>query len=236
MAKRLVIVESPAKANTVHKYLGPDYLVKASMGHIRDLPKNKLGIDIEHDFEAEYVIIPERKQIVVELQRSAKECESVLLAADPDREGEAICWHLNSLLGKYNPNIYRVLFHEITKGAVGDAFSHLGQIDQGKIEAQQTRRLLDRLVGYLISPLLWKKIGRGLSAGRVQSIAMRLICEREKEIKDFVPEEYWTVIAELEASNPPRFKANLVKIDGKKAKVKDGKKAGNIVAELRQVP
>ena len=238
MAKRLVIVESPAKANTVHKYLGSDYLVKASMGHIRDLPKEKLGIDIEHDFEAEYVVIPERKQTVAELQKAARECDSVLLAADPDREGEAICWHLSSLLEKYNPKIYRVLFHEITKGAVSDAFNseHLTQLDQGKIEAQQTRRLLDRLVGYLISPLLWKKIGRGLSAGRVQSIAMRLICEREKEIKDFVPEEYWTITAELEASNPPPFKANLVKIDDKKAKVRDGKKAGNIVTELRQVP
>lgn len=236
MAKCLVIVESPAKARTVHKYLGPDFLVKASLGHIRDLPKKELGIDIEHEFKPEYEIIPEKKETVTELQKSAKDCESVLLAADPDREGEAICWHLKTLLEDFNENIKRVLFHEITKGAIGDAFSHIGELDQGKIEAQQARRLLDRLVGYLISPLLWKKIGRGLSAGRVQSIAMRLICEREKEIRDFVPEEYWTIAAELEASQPPSFKANLVKIDDKKTKVKDGKSADKIVSELRKTP
>jgi len=233
MAKRLVIVESPAKARTVHKFLGPDYLVMASMGHIRDLPKKEMGIDIEHDFKPVYEVIPEKKKTVSELQKSAKECESVFLAADPDREGEAICWHLETLLKDFNENINRVIFHEITKGAIGDAFSHAGEIDQGKIEAQQTRRLLDRLVGYLISPLLWKKIGRGLSAGRVQSIAMRLICEREKEIRDFIPEEYWTVTAELEASQPPSFKANLVKIDYKKTKIEDGKSAEKIASELR---
>ena len=236
MAKRLVIVESPAKARTVHEYLGPDFLVKASMGHIRDLPRKELGIDIEHEFKPEYEIIPEKKETVTELQKSAKECESVLLAADPDREGEAICWHLKILLEDFNENIKRVLFHEITKGAIGDAFSHIGELDQGKIEAQQARRLLDRLVGYLISPLLWKKIGRGLSAGRVQSIAMRLICEREKEIRDFIPEEFWTIAAELEASQPPSFKANLVKIDEKKTKIKDGKSADKIVSELRKTP
>lgn len=236
MAKSLVIVESPAKAKTVHKYLGPDYLVKASMGHVRDLPKKELGIDIEHEFKPEYKIIPERKETVAELRKSAGECDSVLLAADPDREGEAICWHLKNLLKNYNENINRVLFHEITKGAIGDAFSHIGGLDQGKIDAQQTRRLLDRLVGYLISPLLWKKIGRGLSAGRVQSIAMRLICEREKEIKDFIPEEYWTITAELEASRLPIFKANLVKIDDEKTKIKDGKSAERIVSELREIP
>lgn len=235
MAK-LVIVESPAKAKTVYKFLGSGYVVKASMGHIRDLPRKKLGIEIENDFKPEYKIIPERKKTVAELQESAEKCESVLLAADPDREGEAICWHLSTLLQKHNPNIYRVLFHEITKGAVEEAFHNLGQLDQGKIEAQQARRLLDRLVGYLISPLLWEKIGRGLSAGRVQSIAMRLICEREREIKDFIPEEYWTVTAHLRAVNPPRFKANLTKIDGTKAKIKDGKSAEKIVTELRQIP
>ncbi len=236
MAKRLVIVESPAKARTVHEYLGPDFLVKASMGHIRDLPKKELGIDIEHEFKPEYEIIPEKKETVTELQKSARECESVLLAADPDREGEAICWHLKTLLEDFNENIKRVLFHEITKVAIGDAFSHIGELDQGKIDAQQARRLLDRLVGYLISPLLWKKIGRGLSAGRVQSIAMRLICEREKEIRDFISEEYWTIAAELEASQPPSFKANLVKIDDKKIKIKEGKSADKIVSELRKTP
>ena len=235
MAKSLVIVESPAKAKTVYKYLGPDYLVKASMGHIMDLPKERLGIDIEHDFKPEYKIIPQRKKTVVDLQNSAQKCESVFLAADPDREGEAICWHLSTLLNDFNKNIHRVLFHEITRDAIKRAFQSLGQLDQEKIKAQQARRLLDRLVGYLISPLLWKKIGRGLSAGRVQSIALRFICEREREIKDFVAEEYWTITAELQASNPPPFKANLAEIEGQKAKIADEKTASAIVAELRSL-
>ncbi len=234
MAKRLVIVESPAKARTVHRYLGNQYLVRASMGHIRDLPKQRLGVDVEHDFEPEYEVIPERKKTVAELCKFAKQCEAVLLAADPDREGEAICWHLSKVLRNENRNISRVLFHEITKKAIKEAFDHLGQIDQGKINAQQTRRILDRLVGYLISPLLWKKIGKGLSAGRVQSIALRLICEREKEIKNFVLEEYWTITALLQASQPPSFKATLSKIGGKKAKIENEKEASAVVTELRQ--
>ena len=236
MGKRLVIVESPAKAKTVYRYLGSDFLVKASMGHIRDLPKSRLGVDIEHDFKPDYEIIPERKRIVAELQKSAKQSEAVLLAADPDREGEAICWHLNAVLGDFNKNIYRVLFHEITKRAIEEAFKNLGELDQNKINAQQARRLLDRLVGYLISPLLWKKIGRGLSAGRVQSITLRMICEREREIKDFIPEEYWSITAQLQASNPPPFKASLTEIEGKKAKIKDEKSAAEIVSDLRKLP
>lgn len=234
MAKRLVIVESPAKARTVYRYLGNQYLVRASMGHIRDLPKQRLGVDIEHDFEPEYEVIPERKKTVAELRKFARQCEAVLLAADPDREGEAICWHLSKVLRNENRNIYRVLFHEITKKAIQEAFDHLGQIDQGKISAQQTRRILDRLVGYLISPLLWKKIGKGLSAGRVQSIALRLICEREKEIKDFVSEEYWTITALLQASQPPSFKATLNKIGGKKAKIENEKEASAVIDELHR--
>jgi DNA topoisomerase-1 len=236
MAKQLVIVESPAKARTINRYLGKGYLVKASMGHIRDLPKKKLGIDISCEFEPEYVIIPERKPIVNDLQNAAKEAESILLAADPDREGEAICWHLSKILEKHNSNIFRVMTHEITRNAVEEAFKNLTDLDQGKINAQQARRLLDRLVGYLISPLLWEKVGRGLSAGRVQSIALRLICEREKEIRDFIPEEYWTIAAQLEASLPPSFKANLTKIDGKKAKVENEKNASSIVQELWDLP
>lgn len=236
MAKRLVIVESPAKAKTINRYLGERYLVKASMGHVRDLPKKKLGIDIDHDFQPEYDIIPERQPLVKDLQSAAKEADSILLAADPDREGEAICWHLSRILEKYNSNIFRVLMHEITRNAVEEAFQNLDKLDQDKINAQQTRRLLDRLVGYLISPLLWEKVGRGLSAGRVQSIALRLICEREKEIKDFIPEEYWTISAHLEASSPPSFKANLAKIDGKKVKVEDEKNAFVIVQELWDLP
>ena len=236
MAKRLVIVESPAKARTINRYLGRGYLVKASMGHVRDLPKKKLGIDIDHDFRAEYEIIPERQPLVKDLQNAAAGADSVLLAADPDREGEAICWHLKKILEEYNGNISRVLMNEITRNAVGEAFRNLGKLDQDKINAQQTRRLLDRLVGYLISPLLWEKVGRGLSAGRVQSIALRLICEREKEIKDFVPEEYWTISAHLEASSPPPFRANLAKIDGKKVKVKDEERAKTVVQELWDLP
>jgi DNA topoisomerase-1 len=236
MSKSLVIVESPAKAQTINRYLGPDYLVKASMGHVRDLPKSRLGVDIQHDFAPHYVVIPERKKTVGELQQAAKESGAVILAADPDREGEAICWHLSALLQDSNPNIRRVLLNEITRKAVEEAFHNLGGLDQNKIKAQQTRRILDRLVGYQISPLLWRKIGKGLSAGRVQSIALRLICEREKEIKSFVPEEYWSIAAQLEAAEPPPFKASLVKIDGKKAKIGDGAKAQQAVDELKQVP
>jgi len=235
MAKHLVIVESPAKANTINRYLGAGFLVRASMGHIRDLPKKELGVDIKHDFKPDYKILPARKGLVSELQKSAKQCDTIYLAADPDREGEAICWHLAAILKDFNNNIYRVLFHELTKTAVKEAFNNLGQIDQNKIDAQQTRRILDRLVGYCISPLLWKKIGRGLSAGRVQSIALRLICEREKEIKDFVPEEYWSITAQLHAVNPPPFSANLVKINGKKAKITDGKRANEVVSEINKL-
>lgn len=236
MAKRLVIVESPAKARTVNRYLGPDFLVTASMGHVRDLPKSKLGVDIEQNFEAEYRIIPEREDLVSNLQKIAKKSETVYLAADPDREGEAICWHLSVLLKDANTNIYRVLFHEITEKGIKEAFRNVGGLDLDKIKAQQTRRILDRLVGYRISPLLWKKIGRGLSAGRVQSIALRLICEREKEIKDFVSEEFWTIIAHLKAENPPAFQANLVKIDNRKIKIKDGQSAEAVAAEIRELP
>ncbi len=236
MAKHLVIVESPAKAKTVNRYLGSDYLVMASVGHIRDLPKKSLGVDIKNDFTPEYNIIPIRKKIVAELQQAASKCDSVLLAADPDREGEAICWHLSEVLHDYNKNIYRMLFHEITKNAVAGAVKKLQELDMHKIEAQQTRRILDRLVGYRISPLLWKKIARGLSAGRVQSIALRLICEREKEIKDFNPEEYWAISALLEASVPPAFKANLIKLANKKLKVKNQIESDNIVSNLEKLP
>jgi DNA topoisomerase-1 len=236
MAKRLVIVESPAKAKTVNRYLGPDYLVSASMGHIRDLPKSKLGVDVEHNFEPEYSIIPQREELVSKLQKMAEKSESVYLAADPDREGEAICWHLSVLLEDKNDRIYRVLFHEITENGIREAFQKVGELDLDKIKAQQTRRILDRLVGYRISPLLWKKIGRGLSAGRVQSIALRLICEREKEIKDFISEEFWIITAQLEGENPPPFQANLVKIENEKVKINDGKGAETIATEIRTLP
>jgi len=236
LAKSLVIVESPAKAKTVNHYLGDDYIVKASMGHVRDLPKKQLGVDVQADFQPTYQVIPEKKKIVTELKKAARESERVILAADPDREGEAIAWHLGQLLEEDNPHILRAVFHEITEEGVQAAFRNLGQIDLPKLEAQQTRRILDRLVGYRISPLLWKKIARGLSAGRVQSVALRLICDREKEIKAFVSEEYWTIAARLEAQVPPVFKAALTKIDGKKAKVKNAEQAGTIVAACERAP
>jgi len=225
LGKSLVIVESPAKAKTVNHYLGPDFTVKASMGHVRDLPKKKLGVDVDNDFQPTYEIIPDKKKIVAELRKAARESDRVILAADPDREGEAISWHLGQLLADDNKQIFRATFHEITEEGVRAAFEHLGQVDLNLLDAQQTRRVLDRLVGYRISPLLWKKISRGLSAGRVQSVALRLICDRENEIKAFVKEEYWSIAARLEAANPPAFKAALAKIDGKKAKVHNEEEA-----------
>ena len=229
MARSLVIVESPAKAKTVNHYLGSGFIVKASMGHVRDLPKSKMGVDVEHDFAPTYQIIPDKKKIVSELKKLARESDRVILAADPDREGEAISWHLAEIIREENPNMFRAVFNEITEEGVKKAFEHLGGLDQPKIEAQQTRRILDRLVGYLISPLLWKKIGRGLSAGRVQSVTLRLICDREKEIRAFVAEEFWNISARLAASVPPEFKAALAKIDGKKAKVENKAQADEIV-------
>jgi DNA topoisomerase-1 len=233
VAKSLVIVESPAKAKTVNHYLGKDYVVKASMGHIRDLPQKKLGIDVEAGFQPTYEVIPDKKKIVAELRKAAKESERVILAADPDREGEAISWHLSQLLADTNPNIFRASFHEITEEGVTAAFQSLGQIDLNLLDAQQTRRILDRLVGYLISPLLWKKISRGLSAGRVQSVALRLIVDREKERDAFKPEEYWNIAARLEARRPPAFKAPLAKIDGKRARVANGAEAAAIVESCK---
>jgi DNA topoisomerase I len=236
LGKSLVIVESPAKAKTVNHYLGEDYIVKASMGHVCDLPKKKLGVDVAADFQPTYQIIPEKKKVVADLLKAAKSSDRVILAADPDREGEAISWHLSTLIRDENPNITRAVFHEITKEGVEEAFRHLGTLDDNMIQAQQTRRILDRLVGYLISPLLWKKIGKGLSAGRVQSVALRLICEREKEIKAFQPEEYWTIAAELEAAVPPPFKAALDKIDGKKAKARNAEQAQAVVSACEKGP
>jgi DNA topoisomerase-1 len=236
LAKSLVIVESPAKAKTVNHYLGKDYLVKASMGHVRDLPKKSLGVDVENDFRPTYEVIPDKKKIVAELRKAARDSERVILAADPDREGEAISWHLGQLLAEDNERILRATFHEITEEGVKAAFENLGQLDLNLLDAQQTRRVLDRLVGYRISPLLWKKISRGLSAGRVQSVALRLICDREKEINAHVKEEYWLIAARLEAANPPAFKAALAKIDGKKAKVRNEEEARIVREECAKAP
>ncbi len=235
MAKALVIVESPAKAKTINKFLGKNYLVKASMGHVRDLPKSKLGVDVEDGFSPDYVVIPQRKKILTELKKAAKKVDDVYLAPDPDREGEAICFHLADELDTPKKNIHRVMFNEITERAIKEAFEHPGEIDKNRVDAQQARRVLDRLVGYQISPLLWEKVRRGLSAGRVQSVALRLICDREREISAFESEEYWSVHAELAGGEPPPFNAKLVKIDGKSVDIKNGDTAGSIVSELEKL-
>ncbi len=216
MAKNLVIVESPAKAKTLGKYLGKNYQVKASVGHVMDLPKSKLGVDIEKDFAAEYHIIQGKAKVLDEIKKAAKDKDNIYLAPDPDREGEAIAWHIAQKLGPRKRNIHRVLFNEITKKAVLEALKNPGKLDQNRFDAQQARRILDRLVGYKLSPLLWDKVRRGLSAGRVQSVAVRIIAEREREIRAFTPEEYWTVEARLEGAEPPPFAARLAEIDGQK--------------------
>ena len=220
MTKNLVIVESPAKAKTINKYLGKDYVVKASIGHIKDLPSKGLGVDVEHNFEPTYELIPDskkrnNKKIVADLKKAAKEADAIYLAADPDREGEAICQHLAEEIVPKRPAkpAYRVMFNEITKRAVNDAFEHPRQIDEKLVDAQQARRVLDRLVGYKVSPLLCRTIGGRLSAGRVQSVALRMVVEREREIERFVKTEYWTIGANLSAKLPPAFDARLFKIE-----------------------
>jgi DNA topoisomerase-1 len=234
MANSLVIVESPAKARTIKKYLGGDFDVKASIGHIKDLPKNKLGVDVDDDFTPHYGIIPTKEKVVRDLRAAAKTSRVIYLAADPDREGEAICQHLAEELGGKSKDIYRVLFHEITKNTIQEAFKHPGRINTHKVEAQLARRILDRLVGYKISPLLWDKVRRGLSAGRVQTVALRMIVDREREIRAFQPEEYWNLIARLAGHAPPEFTAKACSLDGEKWKVHDGDTAQAIVEELRQ--
>jgi DNA topoisomerase-1 len=232
--KSLVIVESPAKAKTIAKYLGKDYTVKASVGHIMDLPKSKLGVDIENDFKPRYIVIKGKAPVVKELKTAARKADRVLVATDPDREGEAIAAHVAEAVGEAAgaENIYRVLFNEITKKAILQAIEHPGKIDVNKVDAQQARRVLDRLVGYQISPILWKKVRRGLSAGRVQSVAVRIICEREEEIKAFVPEEFWSLTALLEGKLPPQFEAKLIKQDEEKLKVKNNEEVRAILANL----
>ncbi|MEQ8161756.1 MAG: DNA topoisomerase, partial [Smithellaceae bacterium] len=234
MTNSLIVVESPTKVKTIKKFLGKDFNVVASMGHIKDLPKSTLGIDLEKDFEPTYKSIETKKKTIDELKKAAKNAENIYLAPDPDREGEAIAWHISEVINKKNKNIYRVLFNDLTKKTVLDAIDHPLNLDFNKYEAQQTRRILDRLVGYQISPVLWDKVKRGLSAGRVQSVAVRMICERENEISKFVPEEYWNLIARFQGSNPPPFDAKLHKIDGKKAKVTNGEQAAGLVESLKK--
>src|ERR671938_792550 len=219
MAKNLVIVESPAKAKTINKYLGKDYKVLASIGHIKDLPSKGLGVDIEHDFEPTYEVIPDTKKrnnrkIVATLKAAAKEADAIYLAADPDREGEAICQHLAEEIVPKRPRkpAYRVMFNEITRRAVQEAFEEPKEIDQHLVDAQQARRVLDRLVGYKVSPLLCRTVGGRLSAGRVQSVALRMVVEREREIEAFFKTEYWTIGATLTAKLPPAFDARLYRV------------------------
>jgi DNA topoisomerase-1 len=231
----LVIVESPAKAKTIEKILGKGYTVKASVGHVRDLPPKRLGVDLQASFAPEYIVIRGKAKVLEELRASAKRAGKIYLAPDPDREGEAIAWHIaQELDGKKQDAIYRVLFNEITPRAITAAMRNPGRIDEHKVNAQQARRILDRLVGYQISPLLWRKVRRGLSAGRVQSVALRLICDREKEIEAFVPQEYWTVTVVLEGDQPPSFEAQLAKIGGKKAEIQTAEVAQAIAAQLRE--
>ena len=218
MAKRaLVVVESPTKVKTIQKYLDSTYIVKASMGHIRDLPKSKLGVDEKKGFKPDYKVLPAKKKVLDELKKAAEKVDALYIATDPDREGEAIGWHLAAELGISKTKTYRIMFNEITERAVKAAFQHPGKIDMNKVNAQQARRILDRLVGYKLSPLLWEKIRRGLSAGRVQSVAVRLLTEREREIQAFVAVEYWSLHARLLGTHPPEFTATLREVRGEKA-------------------
>ncbi len=255
MAKNLVIVESPAKAKTINKYLGSDYLVKASIGHIKDLPSKGLGVDVDDDFKPTYEVIPDtrkrnNKRIVAELKKAAKEADTIYFAADPDREGEAICQHLAEEIVPKRPlkPTFRVMFNEITKRAVNEAFEHPKQIDHNLVDSQQARRVLDRLVGYKVSPLLCRTVGGKLSAGRVQSVALRMVVEREREIESFIKTEYWTIFANLGAKLPPAFEARLFKVGEQTVKtggfdqdikkneilINDQNKAGEIVTEAEQ--
>ena len=222
MSKSLVIVESPSKAKTINKYLGKDFKVLASVGHIKDLPKKGLGVDVENEFEPTYEVMPGKEKVVREIKEAAKEATAIYIATDPDREGEAIGRHIAELVGggkgKTKKSVYRVMFNEITKSAIQDAFKHPGSINESLVDAQQARRVLDRLVGYKVSPLLWDKVRRGLSAGRVQTVAVRLVVERERDIQAFVKTEYWSVIANLSAALPPAFDARLYKIADKTVK------------------
>src|SRR6202167_1844184 len=234
MAKSLVIVESPTKAKTIGKYLGKQFVVKASLGHVKDLPKKNLSVDVEKNFEPHYEVIEGKKKLIAELKAAAKGVDSVYLAADPDREGEAICFHLQEELNgsKKGPKFYRVMFNEITANAIKKAFEKPGSVNLHLVDAQQARRVLDRLVGYKISPLLWDKVRRGLSAGRVQTVALRLIVDREREIRAFIKREYWTIHVNLAAKKPPQLSAHLAKKDGENAEIANEAEAQAIVAAL----
>lgn len=232
MTKPLLIVESPTKIKTLKKYVGKDYNVAATAGHIKDLPQKELGIDIENDFKPKYINIKGKSKVISELKKAAGDADKIYLAPDPDREGEAIAFHAAEILKKKDRQFYRVLIHELTKKGIADALEKTLELNHDRYEAQKTRRTLDRLVGYQISPLLWRRVQGSLSAGRVQSVAVKMICDREREVRAFNPEEYWTITAELEAENPPVFSAVLGKKDGKKIKIPDEKNSSAIVSDL----
>src|SRR3990172_1991118 len=229
---QLIIVESPTKAKTLSKFLGNDYTIEATLGHIKDLPKSQLGIDVAKNFKPEYAFIEKAAGAVDKIKKAAKKASKVFLATDPDREGEAISFHVKEVLAA-DGKIKRIVFHEITKEAVEEAISHPREIDKNLVEAQIARRVLDRLVGYKLSPLLWRKVRRGLSAGRVQSVAVRLIVEREREISDFVPEEYWNIGAVLEGQEG-KFTVQLTEKDGKKLKIENAADAENTEKDLKE--
>ncbi len=231
--KNLIIVESPAKTKPLKKFLGERFMVEASVGHVKDLPERSLGVEIKNDFTPHYQIIKGKKKILDQLKARSEKADAVYLAPDPDREGEAIAWHIAQEIKKINPKIFRASFNEITKQAVLKGIEQAGEIDMNKVNAQQARRILDRLVGYKISPLLWKTLYRGLSAGRVQSVALRIICEREEAIRNFVPQEYWSVTAILETEDKKSFSAKLVKIDGKDFKISDQKEVEGICSDIK---
>ncbi|MGH7984718.1 MAG: DNA topoisomerase, partial [Candidatus Binataceae bacterium] len=240
MAKNLIIVESPAKAKTIKRYLGADFQVSPSVGHVVDLPKSKLGVDVKDDFKPEYLVIPAKVKVIEGIRLAARNKRNIYLATDPDREGEAIAWHIAERLGKVDGDVHRVLLHEITEKAVREAVANPAQLNRPLFEAQQARRVLDRLVGYQVSPLLWDKVKRGLSAGRVQSVALRIIVEREDEREKFRAEEYWTLDANLEGKNPPPFKARLYsfgqqRIDNKSYKLPEHE-ARTIMAACEALP
>lgn len=234
MPKMLLVVESPTKARTIGKYLGSDFIIKSSVGHIKDLPKSKLGVNIEGEFEPEYEIIKGKKKIINEIKKAAEKVDKIFLAADPDREGEAIAWHIAEELKSQRKKVFRLLFNELTKEAILEGIKSPKKLDHNRFDAQQTRRILDRLVGYQISPILWDKVRRGLSAGRVQSVAVRMICEREKEIADFVKEEYWSISANLRGQSPPSFEAALIKIKTRKPKINNEIKAKQVIDDLKK--
>ena len=237
MAKNLVIVESPAKVKTIKKFLGSNYQVAASNGHVRDFPKSQFGIDVENDFEPKYITIRGKGELLAELRKEAKKADKIFLATDPDREGEAISWHLQQALKENPSKMHRITFNEITKTAVKDSLKHARDIDMNLVDAQQTRRMLDRMVGYSISPLLWAKVKRGLSAGRVQSVALRIICDREEEINSFIPEEYWTLEGSFLAEGEKKpLKARFYGKNGKKTEIHSKQEMQEILDQLSVCP